>query len=507
MENLILFLQGMQTAFAPMNLLFVLVGVTIGMLIGVLPGIGPVAGAALLIPVTYGLDPTAAIILLAGIYYGSMYGGTITSVLLNIPGDSASVITTMDGHPLAKQGRAGVALGVAALGSFVGSTLALLALVFIAPALAGVALDFGPPEYFAAMLTGMLLIGALIGKSLVKGLISTFLGMALAMVGMEPTMGVARFNFGFSELLGGINFVLIAVGIFGLSQILLNLDTKAIVTVNERITGMRPRRAELRGTTTATLRGSIIGVVLGVIPAISAAVASLVSYATEKRLAKDPTRFGRGAVEGVAGPESANNAAAGASMIPLLTLGIPGSPTTAILLGAFMIHGLTPGPTLFTDEPEFVWAVIASLLAGNVILLIFNIKLINLWAKLIQLPYPLLYPAILAIAVIGAYSINYSMSDVVITLVFAAVGYVMRQLDFPVAPIALSFVLGGNIEWTLVQTLAMSNDGLLIFLGRPIALGILIACVAIAVIAMAVRLYMRFVRGKGSDANVSTPVG
>jgi putative tricarboxylic transport membrane protein len=488
LETLGLLFDGFLVASTGYNLLFCLIGVTVGMVVGVMPGIGPVAGTALLIPITYSLEPTTAIIMLSGIFYGCMYGGTITSVLINVPGESASVITCIDGHELAKQGRAGVALGVAGIGSFFGGIVAILALVFVGPPIARYALKFGPPEYFALMMFGLLMLNALVGKSLTKGLMATCFGMFLATVGQEPISGVIRFSFGISELISGIDFVVIAMGLFGVSEILESLGKESVVQMKEKITTFLPRKEEMKDTAMAIVRGTGVGMFLGLVPGASAVISSIISYAVEKKVAKDPTRFGKGAIEGIAGPETANNAHAGAAMIPLFTLGIPSSATVALLLGAFVMHGLTPGPALFQKNPEFVWGVIASMFIGNVILLVFNLPMANYWAKIILVPYKLLYPLILIVTMIGAFSISNSFWNVGVMLIFGVIGYILKKLEFPLAAITLSFVLGTQIELTLLQSLSASDKGMLIFFTRPISGTIMALCIGILLFSIISRM-------------------
>ena len=488
MDTLNLLLEGFIVASTGSNLLFCLIGVTIGMVVGVMPGIGPVAGTALLIPITYSLDATTAIIMLSGIFYGCMYGGTITSVLINVPGESASVITCLDGHEMAKQGRAGAALGVAAIGSFFGGTVAILALVFVGPPIARFALKFGPPEYFSLMMFGLLMLNALVGKSLIKGVMATCFGMLLATIGQEPMTGLVRFSFGFTELIGGIDFVLIAMGLFGISEILGSLGKDSVVQIKEKITSFLPRRDEYKDAALAILRGTGVGLFLGLIPGASAVISSIISYSVEKKVAKDPSRFGKGAIEGIAGPETANNAHAGAAMIPLFTLGIPSSATVALLLGAFIMHGLAPGPALFEKNPQFVWGVIASMFIGNAILLFFNLPMANFWAKLILIPYRILYPFILIITMIGAYSISNSFWSVGVMLVFGVIGYFLKKLEFPLAAITLSFVLGTQIELTLLQSLSGSKNGMMIFFTRPISAAIMGLCLVVILFSIVSRI-------------------
>ena len=476
MENLMSLLHGFDVALTGTNLLFCLIGVTVGQIVGVLPGLGPVAGTAMLIPLTYGLGPTTAVIMLAGIFYGAMYGGTITSVLINVPGEGASVITCMDGYQMAKQGRGGNALGVAAIGSFIGGVIAVLSLTFLGPTLARYALKFGPPEFFSLMVFGLLLLVGLIGKSVIKGLIAAIIGMLMALIGQDPATGVERFLFGRIELLEGIDFVVLAIGLFGLSEILSNTEEDMNLKKPEKIAGLIPPRSEWRACLGAILRGTGIGGVLGLIPGTSASIASLMSYSLEKKLADDPDRFGKGAIEGVAGPETANNSYAGAALIPLFTLGIPTSPTIAVLLGAFIMHGLTPGPLLYAKNPEFVWAVVASMFVGNALLLVMNLPLAKWWARIALVPYHLLFPLILLVCMVGVYSVNRSFWDLGMTVAFGGIGYLMKKWQLPTAALILSYVLGKNIEFTMVQTLTLSDNGLLILFERPISGTLLTLC-------------------------------
>ena len=484
MSSLVSLLYGFQSALSFTNLLFCLVGVSVGMFVGVLPGLGPVAGTAILIPLTFGLDPIPAIIMLSGIFYGAMYGGTITSVLINTPGESASVITCIDGYQMAKQGRAGVALGVAAIGSFVGGIVAMMCLTFIGPGLAKLALRFGPPEFFSIMTFGLLLIVGLMGKSVVKGLIAVVIGLLLSLIGQDPATGVDRLIFGRLELLDGIDFVVLAMGLFGISEILLNAESNMNMETPAEIAGLIPPREEWRPTLAAIGRGTGLGLVLGLIPGASASIASLLSYSLEKKVAKDPSRFGKGAIEGVAGPETANNAYAGAALIPLFTLGIPSSPTVAILLGAFIMHGLTPGPLLYKNNPDFVWAVVASMFIGNVILLIMNLPLARLWARVSLIPYRLLYPLILIVCMIGIYAVDRSLWDVGLLIFFGIVGYFMKKLSIPSAALILAFILGNNIEYTMVQTLASSKYGFMLLFRRPISATLMSLSIIILVLSL-----------------------
>ncbi|PZE21412.1 tripartite tricarboxylate transporter permease [Paenibacillus xerothermodurans] len=481
MESFFNLLAGFEHAITAWNLLYCLIGVTIGMLVGVMPGLGPTAGTAILIPLTFGMEPTSAIIMLSGIFYGAMYGGTITSVLINTPGEAASVITCLDGHQLAKQGRAGAALGVAGIGSFIGGTVAILGLAFIGPPVAQFALRFGPPEFFALMMVGLLMLIGLMGKSLVKGIIAAIIGLLLSLIGMDPVSASIRFTFDKMELLSGLDFVAVAMGLFGISEILLNAENSMKVEKPPKVKGLLPKREEWLPTMKAVGRGTGLGFLLGLIPGANAVIASLMSYSFEKKLSKDPSRFGKGAIEGVAGPETANNAYSGAALIPLFTLGIPSSPTVAVILGAFVLHGLTPGPQLFDKNPEFVWGVIASMFIGNLLLLIMNLPLAGMWAKVALVPYKILFPIILIVSVLGAYSVNNRLWDVGVMFFFGIVGYFMKKLDIPMAATVLTFVLGRLIETSLLQSLAMSDGSFMIFFLRPISAILMV--VALTVLA------------------------
>lgn len=470
MESFNLLLSGFATAFTWWNLLFCLAGVSLGMLVGVLPGLGPSAGTAILIPVTFGMEPISAIILLSGVYYGSMYGGTITTVLVNVPGEAASVITSLDGYPMAQQGRAGVALGLAAIGSFVGGTFSILALSIVAPHLVQFALAFGPSDFFALVVFGMTMVISLAGSSLLRGTIAVLIGLALATIGMAPGSGVVRFYFGLPQLIDGLNFVTIAMGLFGLSEILIGMEESFLNPDKPaKVNKLFPERNEWRPSIMAIGRGSVLGFFMGLIPGTSSVVPALMSYAVEKRLAKDPSRFGKGAVEGVAGPETANNSFCGGALIPLFLLGIPSSATMAVLLGAFILHGLTPGPTLFVRHPDFVWAVIASMFIGNALLLFMNLPMARVWAKVASIPSKLLFPLIIGISIVGTYSISNSLWDVGGLIVFGLMGYFFKKVDIPVAPIALMFILGKLMETSLLQALAIFQGNIFHILLRPIA--------------------------------------
>ncbi len=466
--------NGFGIALLPENLLFALIGSIIGTFIGVMPGVGPAAGVAILIPLTFSLPATGAIIMLAAIYYGAQYGGTITSVLLNVPGESSSAITCIDGYQMAKQGRGGVALSMAAIGSFIGGTLATIGLILAAPPLARMALRFGPPEFFALMVLGVSLVMGLAGKSIIKALMMGVFGLLLATIGMDPTMGSRRFTFGQTELLSGLDFVPVIMGLFGVGDVLVNAELEAKQVFEARVSSLMPSRQDIRDSVGPILRGTCVGFFLGLIPGVGATVASFMSYVAERKASRHPERFGSGALEGVVGPETANNAYANAALIPLFTLGIPGSATVAVLMGAFMMNGLTPGPFLFVEHPDFVWAVIASLNIGNIMLLILNLPLIGIWVKILKIPYSILFPLILAFTLVGAYSVDNNVFGVGVLVLFGVVGYFLKKLDFPLAPVALTLILGPLMEKGLRASLEMSQGSFGIFFTRPISLGLLI---------------------------------
>jgi putative tricarboxylic transport membrane protein len=489
---------GLVAALGWQNLAFAIIGCVLGTLIGVLPGLGPAAGTAILIPLTFKLDATGAIIMLSAIYYGAMYGGTITSVLINVPGEAASVVTCIDGHQMAKQGRAGTALGIAAIGSFIGGIVATIALVAVAPPLAKFALSFGPPEFFALMLVGLCLVTALAGSSLIAGLLMAVVGLLLALVGVDPVRGAPRLTYDVFELYDGIGIIPVAMGLFGISEILLTAEAPYRQLIKTNLTKLLPTREEWRRCQGAIARASGIGVVLGLIPGVGAIVPTFMAYILEKKLSKEPHRFGAGAIEGVAAPETANNAYASASMIPLLTLGIPSSPTIAILMGAFIINGLSPGPFLFAEKPALVWAVIASFFLGNLILLILNLPLVGLWARLLRIPYQYVCVGTLVFCVIGAYSLRQNVFDVGVMLVFGIVGYLMRKIDLPMAPLILGLILGKEIERSMRTSLEMSGGDFSIFFTRPLCLALLIVAF-VALVASAFNMAPREVRKAEPD--------
>lgn len=468
-------LMGFSVALTPENLMYAFLGAVWGTLVGVLPGIGPAVGTALLIPLTFQLPATGGIIMLAAIFYGSQYGGTITTVLLNVPGEASSVITMMDGHQMAKQGRAGVALSIAALGSFFGGTVATIGLVLFAPPLASMALKLGPPEFFSLIVMGLAVGIGLAGKSLLKSLMIGVFGMILSLVGLDAVQGVPRFTFGETELLDGVEFISLVIGLFGISDLLLTLETEVRRQVVEtRLKGLIPSRKDVRDSVGPALRGTALGFFLGLLPGMAVAVSSFISYAVEKRISRHPEKFGTGIIEGVAGPETANNAHANSAMIPLFTLGIPSAPVMAVLISAFIINGLQPGPQLFQTNPDLVWGVIASLYIGNVILLILNLPLIPIWVQVLRIPWGILFAFILAIMVIGSYSSNNAEFDVWVMIGFGVLGYVLKKLDFPLAPVLLTFILTPMMERSLFRSLVMSQGDVTILVTRPISLTFLV---------------------------------
>ncbi len=482
MDTLRLLVDGFGVAFQPLNLLAAAVGVMVGQIIGVLPGIGPASTIAILLPVTFSLNPTAAMIMFVGVYYGAMYGGTITSVLLAIPGESASVMTVLDGHQMALQGRAGPALGIAAFGSFIAGTLGVVALMLMAPSLAGVALAFGPPEYATLLVLSFSLVVYLTGRDRAKGLISTLLGMWLAVVGVDLISGQPRFTFGQVKLLSGVPFVPVAIGLFGLAEVLASVwegRVGELVRADLSLRGVLPTAADWLASRWAILRGSVIGFFVGILPGAGATAASMISYAAEKRFAREPERFGRGAIEGVAAPESANNAAAVGAMVPLLTIGVPGSATTAIMLGGLLVFGLRPGPLLFQQQPQFVWGVIASMYVSNLLLVLLNVAAIPAFVAVLRVPRAVLLPSIVALAIVGVYSLENSVFEVWMALVFAAAGYIMQRLEYPAAPLVLALVLGKTLEEATRQSLLLSHGSPAIFVTRPLAAAFLIVTVAL----------------------------
>ncbi len=488
METFQLLMGGFATALQPANLLFALTGCIVGTLVGILPGIGPVVGTAMLIPLTFGLEPAPAIIMLAAIYYGAMYGGTLTSVLVNVPGEAASAITCLDGYAMAKQGRAGPALAVAAIGSFFAGTVAIMGLVLVALPLTALALRFGPPEFFALIVLGLSLVTGLAGTSLLRALMAAVFGLLIAMVGIDPVVGAPRFTFGVTELLDGFNVVPVAMGLFGIAEILVNAEGGPAQVFPTTFRSLMPSVKDLKDSAMPVVRGTGIGFFVGLIPGVGAVVPTVLSYVTEKRVSKTPEKFGTGMIQGVAGPEAANNAYSNAALIPLFTLGLPGSPTVAILMGAFMMNGLIPGPFLFTDHPDVVWTVIASLYIGNVILVVLNLPLIPLWVSILKIPYSILSAFILGFCVLGAYTLNGSVFDVGVMLAFGVIGYLLRKLDIPAVPIILTMILGPLMEQALRQSLDMSGGDFSILFTRPIS-ATLLGVAALSLVLSTMRFF------------------
>ena len=461
---------GFQVAFMPVNLFFCFVGVLIGTLVGVLPGIGPVGAMALLLPATFGVSLDSSLIMLAGIYYGAMYGGSTTSILVNIPGEAASVITCIDGYQMARQGRAGPALGISAIGSFIGGTLSVIGLMFIAKPLANAALEFGPPEYFALMCAGLIILTYLTQGSMIKALMMALVGILLGSVGLDIIMGLPRFTFGINELTDGVGIIPLVMGLFGIAEVFSNIETVIKTEVfKTEIKNIWPSLKDYAQSKWAILRGSVLGFFLGILPGGGAILASFLSYGIEKKLAKEPERFGKGAIEGVAGPETANNAAAGGSMIPLLSLGIPPNVVMAMLFSAFIIHGVTPGPMLIKTSPGIFWGLVVSMYMGNAMLVLLNLPLIGIWVQVLKIPYRILMPLILLFCLIGAYSVTNSAFDLSLMVFFGGVGYLMRKFGYEGAPLVLAFVMGPLLEQNLRQSLLISEGSFSIFITRPIS--------------------------------------
>jgi putative tricarboxylic transport membrane protein len=464
------FISGFNVVLQPLNLLYCFIGVFIGTLIGVLPGIGPVGTMSILLPVTFGMSPVAAIIMLAGIYYGAMYGGSTTSILVNIPGEAASVVTCLDGYQMARQGRAGPALGISALGSFIGGTFSIIALMFLVFPLAQAALKFGPPEYFSLVCMSMTVLVYLAKGSVVKAIIMILVGLVLSTVGIDLISGMPRFAFGSSTLTDGLGLVPVAMGLFGISEVLTNLECPLDRTIlTSKIKNLLPNLEDWKRSAGPIARGSVLGFLLGILPGGGAVISSFLSYTIEKKISKHPEEFGKGAIEGVAGPETANNAGAGGSFVPLLALGIPPNVVMALLLGALMVHGVTPGPLLISQHPEVFWGTIASMYIGNIMLLLLNLPLIGLWVKVLKIPYRILMPLILLFCLIGSYSLNNNIWDVIIMVIFGIAGYILRKFEYEEAPMLLAFILGPLIETTFRQSLIMSDGKLSIFITRPIS--------------------------------------
>ena len=474
---------GFGTALTAVNLLYALIGALLGTLIGVLPGIGPVATIAMLLPTTYSLEPVSALIMLAGIYYGAQYGGSTTAILVNLPGESSSVVTCLDGYQMARKGQAGAALAIAALGSFFAGSCATILVAGVSLPLSALALKFGPAEYFSLMVLGLIGAVVLAHGSLVKAIAMIVLGLLLGIVGTDVNSGVERFTFGIPELSDGIGVVVVAMGLFGFAEIILNLEsTEKREVIKTRLKGMWLTRSQLREAAPAVLRGTALGSMLGVLPGGGAMLSSFASYSIEKKLAKDPSQFGKGAICGVAGPESANNAGAQTSFIPLLTLGIPENAVMAMMVGAMTIHNIQPGPQVMTSNPQLFWGLIASMWVGNLMLVVLNLPLIGIWIKLLTVPYRMLYPAILLFCGIGVYTVNNTSFDVMQTTFFGALGVLFAKLECEPAPLLLGFVLGPMMEENLRRALLLSRGDALVFATRPISAGLLLAAILLVLV-------------------------
>jgi putative tricarboxylic transport membrane protein len=474
---------GFGVVLTPYNLFYCFLGCLVGTLIGVLPGIGPLATLSLLLPVTYKLDPVTSVIMLSGIFYGAMYGGSTTSVLVNIPGEAASVVTCLDGHQMAKQGKAGAALGIAAIGSFFAGTISAVGLNLLSPVLVVVALKFGPPEYFSIMTLGFVATLFMVGGSAPKALLMVVLGLFVSSIGMDVVDGTQRFTFGYSNLMNGADLVAVIMGMFGVSEIFINMEEMAKREIfTSKVKGILPNLKDLRDSTLPILRGSVLGFVFGLLPGAGNVTASFLAYSVEKRVSRYPERFGTGVIEGVAGPEAANNAAVAGAMIPLLSLGLPCNPVTALLMGALIINGVQPGPMLISRHPDIYWGVIASFYVGNVMLLILNLPLIGIWVQFLRIPYRILFPLILLLCVIGTYSTNLNIFDVWVMIGFGVMGYLLRKRDYELAPFILALVLGPLFEQSLRQSLILSVKEPMIFFRHPISLTLLVISALLLVI-------------------------
>ena len=478
-------LTGFSVAFQLDNLLWAIFGVVVGNLVGVLPGMGVMASLSILLPLTYTMTPTAALIMLAGIFYGSQYGGGITAVMLNLPGTAAHAVTCLDGHPMARKGRAGKALFMLLLGSFFGATCGILLMIFLSPVLSNIAFKFGPAEYFSMMLLGLIAGSTLAKGSALKSLAMVLLGVVLGLVGIDVNTGTMRFTLGFIELADGLSIVILAMGFFGLADFLRNINNDQLASPLTHFkvdaSSIRAEKGEIKKVRGALLRGTSIGSILGVLPGTGSVIASFIAYATEKRVSKKPEEFGEGAIEGLAAPEAATSSAAQTSFIPTLTLGIPGDPVMAIMLGALIIHGIQPGPRLITDHADIFWGLIASFWFGNILLIAINYPLINFWVKIISLPFKYLYPTALFFICVGVYSTNYSFFDVSLVIVIGFIGYMLLFLEFEAAPLLLGFILGPMIEENFRRSLIISDGDLSFFIQKPISLGFLILSVLILI--------------------------
>jgi len=486
-------LLGFSIALTPTNLLFAFLGVLLGTIIGALPGIGPSAGVAVLLPATFGMQPVTAMIMLAGIYYGAMYGGTITSVLINTPGESASVMTTLDGYQMALKGRAGAALGIAAIGSFIAGTLSVVLLMVAAPPLAEWAITFGPPEYFALMVLGLATLASLTGGSMLKGLAMALVGLLLGTIGIDLMMGEPRYTFGWPELFDRLDFLPVAVGLFAIGELLFNIYAPVRTEpIKASLSGLMPTRQDWIDSWGAIMRGTVIGFFVGMLPGAGATISSFLAYATERRVSKHPEKFGTGAIEGVAAPESANNAASTGALVPLMALGIPGSGTTAVMLGALTLYGLQPGPLLMSTHPDVFWGLVASMYVGNAMLLILNLPLAPAFASVLRVPYATLIPVIIGIALFGVYSVENSVFNVGVAVLFGGIGFFMRVYGYPPAPLVLALVLGPMLEKALRQSMQMSLGSLDIFVTRPVSASILLFAFVATVYPLVLSMWARY---------------
>jgi putative tricarboxylic transport membrane protein len=464
-------MEGIATAFTLTNLLICLLGVALGTLVGVLPGLGPVGAISMLLPITFSMEPTAALILIAGIYFGGMYGGSTTSILVNVPGEAASVVTTLDGYKMTQKGRAGAALAIAAIGSFIAGTIGMILLTFLAPPIAQMALKFGPPEYFAIVLVGLLVLSRLTDTSLIRSYLLIALGIVIAVIGIDPTSGGLRLTFGSRWLIDGIDFIPIIMGLYGLSEVLGAMEQKHQQPIKADLSMRKllPTKSEMRRSTGPMIRGGLLGFLMGLLPGPANILSTYASYGLEKKLSKHPEEFGKGAIEGVAGPESANNGASTGALVPLLSLGVPFSPLPAILLSAFMIQGVTPGPLMMTQHPVLFWALIASMYIGNVMLLVLNLPMVGIFAKVAHIQPKVLMPIVMMFCIIGAYSVRSSMFDVIVMMVFGVLGYLLRKAKMEPSPLVLGVILGPVLENSLNQSALIFRGDLLQFFARPIS--------------------------------------
>lgn len=486
---------GFSTAFIPVNLLVCFSGVFIGTLIGVLPGIGSVGTMAILLPLTYAMDPTSAIIMLCGIYYGSQYGGSTTSILMNIPGEVGSIVTCLDGYQMARNGRAGKALSISAIGSFIGGTMGVIGLMLLAPPLAKLAIGFGPPELFSLIIFGLMMVSSIGGDSLLKSLIMATFGMFASVIGMESISGFSRFTLGSITLADGLGLSTVAVGVFGIAELLTNIEAmekREIFKTDLR--GLYPTSRDLKDSAMPMARGTVLGFFLGILPGAGTVITTFFSYGLERWLSKDPEKFGTGVIEGVAGPETANNAAVSGAMVPLFALGVPPHVVMAMLLGAFIVHGIQPGPFFMTQHPDIFWGVIASMYIGNVMLLILNLPLIGIWVKLLKVPYAFLFPMITLFCFIGVYSTNNNVYDLFIMIIFGLIGYILRKMEYPLAPFLLGLVLGPMMENSFRQSLTISQGEIAIFVQRPFS-AVLLLFVALTMIILFLVWMRRWKKG------------